>query len=317
MTMDQQQPNFINKGLKLSHLRLMVALKETGRVSDAAIRLSISQPAASRLSAEIEKIVGVRLYDRHAQGIVLTEYGLRLAIRSQSVLRGLHEVEREIEELKSGYGGKVSIGSVTGPAVEFLLPAIKQSRLRHPKLEISIVVDTSDILTEQLLTGSLDFVIGRVPVQHELKDFHARVVDSEPVNLIVRKGHQLTRAAKPDLQECVLFDWVFQLEKSLIRKTVEDYLVQRHIALPAKVLSTSSLLLTLVAISQTNAVAPVARSVAEFFKSQDGLGARIEILDVAQDLAVTPYSLIRRRNEELSPASRVLFDLVTRQLEAA
>lgn len=124
------------------------------------------------------------------------------------------------------------------------------------------------------------------------------------------------KVAKPDLQECVLFDWVFQLEKSLIRKTVEDYLVQRHIALPAKVLSTSSLLLTLVAISQTNAVAPVARSVAEFFKSQDGLGARIEILDVAQDLAVTPYSLIRRRDEELSPASRVLFDLVTRQLEA-
>ncbi|WP_108262044.1 amidase family protein [Mangrovicoccus ximenensis] len=56
--------DFIRRGLRFSQLRLLVALKETGQVSAAAAQLAITQPAASRLMAELERLSEARLYAR-------------------------------------------------------------------------------------------------------------------------------------------------------------------------------------------------------------------------------------------------------------
>ncbi|MBB4067226.1 helix-turn-helix domain-containing protein [Gellertiella hungarica] len=54
----------LQRGLKLSHLRLLEALSESSQISDAARRLGIAQPAASRLLGEIERIVGRPVHER-------------------------------------------------------------------------------------------------------------------------------------------------------------------------------------------------------------------------------------------------------------
>ena len=75
-------------------------------------------------------------------------------------------------------------------------------------------------------------------------------------------------------------------------------------------LSTSSLLLTLAYISQTNAIAPVASAAADFYGREDGLGGRIVTLPVDTAMFVAPYSLITHAGRPLSPASRILFTLL-------
>ena len=78
--------NLFQRGLKLSHLRMIVAMEETGQISLAADMLKTSQPAASRLLSEMETILEVRLCVRSPRGIEMTNAGRALARRARSMI---------------------------------------------------------------------------------------------------------------------------------------------------------------------------------------------------------------------------------------
>lgn len=307
-TDDLRPDDLILRGVKLSHLRLMAQLGDTTQISAAAIALNISQPAASRLASELEQITGVPLYSRHPRGIELTEFGLRLAARARAILQGLNDAGRELAELGSGQGGRVNIGSVTGPSIEMVLPMLKRMRMTHPLVETTVMLDVSGVLAQGLLANRLDFYIGRIPADADPRLFDATVIGEEPIALIVRRDHPLTRQPGITIADCMPYDWVMQDQGGLLRRTVEDYLIARDLPLPRKVLGTASLLLTLASIMETSAIAPIARSVADFFGGDVGLGGRITSLPVAPTLAVSDYALIRRAGSVLSPAAQVFFD---------
>lgn len=297
----------VRKGLRFSQLRLLVALEETGQVSGAAAQIAMTQPAASRLLAELERALGTRLYERHPRGVVLTDAGRVFADRARQVLHMLDEAGSAVAELGRGDRGLVRIGSVTGPALEIVLPVIRELRVTYPGIEIAVQVDTSDRLAETLLSQDLDFYIGRLPDDIDARSVTLEPIAPEPVTLIVRRHHPLSRKGPVALKDCLAYDWVMQPKGGLLRRTVERYLLQNGHPPPARVLSTSSLLLTLAIISETNAIAPVARSAANFYAAREGLGGRVHRLDVAGDMAVLPYSIIRRRNAADTPvAARVL-----------
>ncbi|MEO9337426.1 LysR substrate-binding domain-containing protein [Mesorhizobium sp. SB112] len=300
----------LRRGLKLTHLRLLATLAETGKISASAAHLAMSQPAASRLLAELDTIVGAGLYQRHPRGVVLTEFGERFASWAQKVLRDLDAADREIIEMGAGDRGLVTIGSVTGPALELVLPVLRQIRVTHPGISADIVVDTSDRLAEMLLIERADFYIGRIPQDVDPRAFHANLIGEEPVSLIVRENHPLIRSGSTALVDCVIYDWVLQAPSGLLRHTVETYLLERGFNLPNRVISTSSMLMTLALISQSNAIAPISRAVAEFFGGSEGIGGRIATLPVAADLVVSPYSILRPAGRPLSPASQIVHDLI-------
>lgn len=310
-----QRDLLIRQGLKLTHLRLMAALAETGQISGAAAQLAISQPAASRLLSELEQIVDVKLYQRHPRGVVLSDFGLRLAERARKMLQDLDDTGREIAEMTAGLRGVANIGAVTGPSLEMVLPAVRRARLTHPEIDISITVDTSDGLADGLLSGRLDFYIGRVPRNVDVRPFHLRVIGEETISLIVRDGHPLVQRPPASIADCIGYDWVLQMPGGLLRHTAETYLLERGHALPGRVVSTSSLLMTLALISQSNAIAVVARSAAEFFGGPAELAGRIRKLPVAEDMKVSAYSLITLRDQPLSAAARVLHNMIETRLD--
>lgn len=306
----------VRRGLKLAHLRVAAALGRTGQVSAAAAELAMSQPAASRLLAETERIAGAALYQRHARGIELTEAGRHLATLAQRLLGDLDAASREIEELDTGRRGTVAIGAVTGAALEHVLPVLRQVRVAHPGISAEVVVDTSDKLAPLMLADKLDFYIGRIPGDVDRAAFVADPIGTEPVALVVRDAHPLTRRKVPSLEECVEFDWVLQPLGGLMRQTVENYLIERRVPLPARVISTSSTLMTLALIASSNAIAPIAVAAADFFSSREGLGSRIVALPIAGDLAVSAYSLLRPAHRTLSPASRVVHAQLQARIES-
>ncbi|MGQ9366243.1 LysR family transcriptional regulator [Azospirillum sp. ST 5-10] len=307
---------FLRRGLKISHLRLLAALAQTGQMSAAAEALGISQPAASRLAAEAERIVGVKLYERTSRGIALTACGQAFAQRIRRMMDEIGQAERELAEIAAGDGGTVNIGAVTGPAVEHMLPAIRTARVAHPGIAVNMEVATSDVLTAKLLDGTLDFALARRPRHDDPALYSERVLAPEPVSLVVRTGHPLLRRGPLELAQTVDYDWVLPLEGTLLRTTIEARLVAAGIPLPRKLLNTSSILLTLVMVNQTNAVAPMASSVAAFFGSFAAPGSPIQALSLRESLEVEPYALLLAAGRRLTPAARVLHDLVSRQLDA-
>lgn len=300
--------DLLRRGLKISHLRLLAELSRQTRLTDAAQLLGITQPAASRLIAEIERITDADIYVRSGRGIELTEAGRKLAERCVRILQEFADAGRDIDQHKAGQSGHVSIGSVTGPAIEYVLPALRHIRLSYPDITISVEVSPSNALAPMLEDGRLDFSISRVPVDQDPAQFEEKPLLREPAVMIGRIGHPLTRARAPLPADAFLgFDWVLPPVGSPIRTTAEQALRDRRLPLPDRVLTTSSFLFTLATIQQTNAVAPVAQSVAESFAMRpDGTEAIVTVLDSNLTLSVETYSFLTRKGQVLTPVAQIV-----------
>ena len=298
--------------LKIGHMRMMVALDQQGSISAAAATLNISQPAASRMIAEMEEIVDAPLVERLPRGVALTSYGMALARRARSVLIELREAKREIAERRSGRGGAVHLGAVTAPAVDLAVPAIEELRQRYPRLEVNVQVDASNVLARELLASRHDFIIARIPEELNPNLFESRVIGIEKACLIVRRGHPLSGNGTVELGATAGFDWVLQPAGALLRRTLEQLFVRRDVDLPERVLYTSSLLLTLVMVARSDAIAAVSVEVARFINRE--LAGGIEVLPLDVDIEVQPYSLITARNRTLTPAAQTLYDAILERI---
>lgn len=293
--------DLIKRGLKISHLSFMAKLAQTEKLTAAADELNITQPAASRLINELERITGEKLYQRSGRGIVLTETGAALAYRCTRIVNEVSDAARDIEEARRGISGRVKIGAVTGPSIEFVLPAIKQMRISYPGVSIDVEVASSDLLCEMLNAGDLDFALCRPPNDQTHQLFHETPMLDEPVSFVCRSHHPFT--TKPDISysELLSQDWVLPPIGAILRTTVERYLRNHKMGYPKRVLSTSSFLFTLATIRNTNAIAPIAKSVANEFMRQGAIAQ----IDLDLGISVETYSLLTRRDQVLTPAAKL------------
>ncbi|MFS2177383.1 LysR family transcriptional regulator [Rhizobium pisi] len=300
----------LRAGLKLNHLRMIVAIEDSGQISAAAEVLNISQPAASRMLSEMESITKTQLYERVARGVVLTTFGAALARRARKILLELREASREIGELKSGKGGSVFIGAVTAPAMSLVVPAINRVRKAYPGIEINIQVETSNVLARELLAARHDFIIGRIPDDLNPRLFEVTEIGIERACLIVHSRHPLLTQKVSSLVDLKDYDWVFQPPGTLLRRTIEDIFLSRGVALPENIVNTSSLLLTCAIVCETDAIAPIAIDVAQFLASQSSNASDVRMLPIDFDINVKPYSLITARERALPPSARLLYDII-------
>ncbi len=299
---------FLKRGLKLRHLQLLDSLQATGQLGHTAEALGIAQPAASRLLAEIEEIIGHTVHERLGRGLTLTEVGTSLARRAARVLIELRDAEREISGITTGAQGHVRIGSVTGPAIDRVLPALRQARIALPEVTAEVYVAPSDLLCEQLFDGRLDFVVGRLPTDLRPDLFSIRMLETEPVLLLVRRGHHLASLPHITPEDLLQFDWVMPGQDAILGRTVKARLAALGLPMPPQRLFTSSFLLTLSMMQQSNAIAPIARAVAEAFST--GADAPYVILPIDLGIEVEEFGLITRAGSVLPRVVTRVIDLV-------
>lgn len=310
---DSFDTGLFRSGLKINHLRLILAIDDHRRISAAAESLGVSQPAASRMLAEIEAIVKAPICARVARGVELTRYGEALARRARTIFLELREAARELSELKTGSGGSVSLGSVTGPALNLAVPAIRQVSTAYPGIEINVQIDNSNVLTRELLAARHDFVVGRIPDDLNPRLFNLVEIGFEEVCLIVREGHPLLDHASAGADDLPGYDWVFQPPGTLLRRAVEDSFISAGVRLPSTVINTSSIILTLSIVRNTNAIAPVALDVARLVAGNGTQAGEIRILPTEFPVRIKPYGLITAEGRALPPSAKLLYDLILKQ----
>lgn len=304
----QHTDTFLARGLKLTHLQLIAAVSRCGGIQSAADHLGISQPAASRLAAEIEQIVGQKIHRRVGKGIELTAAGVALANRALRALREIGDAQNDILEIGQGMVGTVRIGSVTGPAIEYILPVLQKARLAMPNVSISVEVATSDVLGDYLANGDLDFVLGRMPVGHNPIMFEEVLIDIEPVSFIARRNHALTRAGKTSAKQLLNYDWVLPFEGTVLHLAIEQALRRERLPLPGRTYNTSSFLLTLALVQRSNAIAPIATSVAKIFT--DGQEqSKWQKIDTDFEVNVEEFSFLKLADRLLTPSAQAVFEM--------
>jgi DNA-binding transcriptional LysR family regulator len=296
--------------LKVSHLRMIVALEEHEMVSAAANALNISQPAASRMIAEMESLLDAKLCERLSRGVRLTPLGRSLARHARSVLLQLLQAEQEITDMRTGRSGSVALGAVTAPAIDLAAPAISKIRSIFPRIELDIKIDTSNALARDLLASRLDFVIARVPDDLDPAQFEYLTIGVEQACLIARGGHPLHSERPVGLAQLNAYDWVMQPRGTPLRRTVENMFLVKNLAPPQRLATTSSVAMTAILVAKSDAIAPLSVEAARFFSGRRGADGAIEILATDFEIVVQPYSLIKLRNRPMSPAAQSVYDFI-------
>ncbi|MFN3616157.1 MAG: LysR substrate-binding domain-containing protein, partial [Rubrimonas sp.] len=252
--MTQDEGALVRRGLKLAHLRLAAALAETGGVGAAGAAMGLTQPAASRLAAEIETIIGARLYRRHPRGVTLTDEGAMLAARAQIVLATLRDAERDLAAAASGGAGAVAVGAVTAPAVDLLAPALHALRATHPDIAVTVQVETSRVLMRGLESGALDFFLGRIPDDVDPAEVEFHPIGPERAHVCGRPDHPLMARATLAAPDLAAFDWVMQPRGSPLRLAVETLFMDAGAPVPPRLADTSSLMMTVALVAGSQAL---------------------------------------------------------------
>lgn len=99
----------IGRRLRLRDLHAFFTVAHCGRMADAAQQLGVSQPAISKVIADLEHALGVRLFDRSRRGVDLTIYGHALLKRGLLAFDELKQGVRDIEFLADPTTGEVKI----------------------------------------------------------------------------------------------------------------------------------------------------------------------------------------------------------------
>ncbi|TWG97320.1 DNA-binding transcriptional LysR family regulator [Mesorhizobium sp. J18] len=295
--------------LQLKDYRLIQAIAETGQLALAAERLSVSQPAASRMLAGIERLAGVPLFARHPKGMTPTPIGETLARNANGLLRSLEQTLQETEAAISGRAGTVRVGSVTGGAVGFVVPAIRRLKKTAPEADIHIDVAPSDILIAGLLRGDYDFVLSRIPPGTDARQFAVRRGRVEVIRFLVRRSHPLVGRGPLKPEQLVGHEWVIQAPHTPMRQAVEEAFFSYGIPLPGEIVNTTSLLVMIAYLNSTDAIAPISREVADLV-APAGEESRLAALDLEEPIIVNPYHLISLKNQAMSPLAIRLRNLI-------
>lgn len=245
--------------LKPSHLRLLLRIADTGKLQLAADQVAISQPAASRILAEIEADIGAAIFERLPRGMVPTGIGQTFLRRAAQILSEYDTLESELQMLSSGRSGKVRIGAVTGPAVGYVVPAIRHLRKSAPDIEVTVHVAPSAELARGLEERNFDFIIARLPPGHDATDLDVTPARTEHVALLVRDSHPLARTRGCTLSMLRQFEWVMQDRGTPIRHAVENSFHRNGQPLPDQVSNSSSLLVALTMLASSDVITPQAR----------------------------------------------------------
>lgn len=292
--------------LKPVHLRLLAEMDQTGALGLAAARIGIAQPAASRLLADMEAILGLSLHERQGRGLKLTAAGLTLARRAARIEIELADAARDLAEAATGRAGVVRVGAVTGPALSLVMPTLITLQSDLPDFRAEVTVATSVTLCELLREGRLDFAIARLsPGESQLE---AHVLAVEPLSLVVRRGHPLLVRPILSLDDLLEFDWVMGDDETLLTQTVVSRLAELALPLPKRRISTSSFLFTLALLNQTDAIAPLATPVVDSFAGNPSVPFISLPIDLG--LSVAPFSLVTRIGAQMTPTAQRLVDAV-------
>lgn len=293
---------YLKARLKLKHLQLLGAIDDHRSLKRAAAAVSLSQPAASKLLGELEGQLQCDLFVRHARGVEPTLHGESLIRRARTILGELRQAGEELTTLSTGASGTIAVGTVTGPAVEILTPAIDTVLRAHPRLQISIQVDNSDALARAMLSSTIDFAVARVPKSIEPTLFAYEDLGEERISVICRKGHPLLRKRPVAISALRDWPWVMQPRGTLLRNCLDRLFMSHKVALPESIIETSSVLMAMSLVARTRSLAVIADSVASLYASPD----RFVQLSIAAPLSIEPFGLMQLRDRRLSPAVKML-----------
>lgn len=163
------------------------AVAELRNFTQAAERLSLSQPTLSRSIQRLEDELGQPLFDRKPRSVDLTDAGELFLPRAQQILLTLEDCKAQICD--DGHSGRIRVAAIPTIAPYFLPGLLQSFSASHPRARIIVQEETTDELMRQCKQGELDVAIVALPVPTKYVEIE-ELFDEELI-LVLSNGHDL------------------------------------------------------------------------------------------------------------------------------
>lgn len=211
--------------MTIRHLKIFIAVADTGKMSAAAEKLYISQPSVSQAIRELETHYHTLLFERLSKKLFITEAGKRLysyakpAIAQFDLIEENMIQESRIERLR--IGGTITLG---GSILSYMIRDLKEA---CPGLELYSYVNNTRIIEQKLLNMDLDAAI----VEGQIKSPDLLSIPMIQDMLVLVCGADHPFAGRPGISVTDLNDQDFVMREtgSGTRELFESFIRRHHL----------------------------------------------------------------------------------------
>ena len=283
--------------LNLNLLRSFWQVAQAGSVSGAAQASFVSQPALSKAVKELERQLGVSLFERGARGVTLTAAGAALYEHARAIFALEREAEDAVRASHELRGVTLRVGASTTIATYILPQLLAEFRALHPGVGFSLTRDNTARIESLLLDFALDVALVEGP-PHDERIGKTRWRDEEMI-CVCAPSHPLAKRRRLKMKDLKNCDWLVREKGSGTREVLETALREWGLP-PAGALEVGGAELIKQCVAANLGIAWVSREAAA---DQLALG-KVRQLKISGFTLRRPFYWLRLPQRPLSPAAR-------------
>ncbi len=176
--------------LSIRQLEYLVAVDEAPTWAKAAASVGVSPSALSQGLAELERRLGIQLFDRESRRRHIRPAALPVVAHARQVLGLAADLARWTDRIKRGTAGRVRIGMIDVAAVVHFPDTLQAFRVGHPEIEMLLRVAPSGALLKALAAGHLDLAVCVAPPR-ALAGIETRILRTEELVVYAPPGTRI------------------------------------------------------------------------------------------------------------------------------
>lgn len=176
--------------MELRQLRYFLTLADELHFRKAAEKLFIVQPALTKQIQDLEKELGITLFDRNKRTVKLSVAGLFFKEHIAKLFQDLEDVKNKVGLIEKGIKGEIRIGYVGSCIHTFLPDLLSKLHDNYPEIQTYLSEMTSASQLIAIQKGELDVAFLRNPPLS--KKYENRLIFQENFSLILPKKHFIT-----------------------------------------------------------------------------------------------------------------------------
>lgn len=291
--------------MKLHHLRDVLAIAERGSLRAAARHLGLAEPALSRSLQQIERDLGVVLFERHARGMTVTHAGELFLRRARIVQNELQRARDEIDQSQGLMRGRLTVGLSSVVHIALMPYALRMFTERYPQVLLDIHDGVFPTLEGSLADGTLDCYVGPPP-EHLPANLSCEKLFDNIRYVLARKGHPLASARS--LSELTQAQWICTSITSRPEEEIEPMFTHYGLPVPRFVVQARSAMTSIIAVAHSDLLAMLPVQFTQFSL----IGDALQRIEIAEPLPAPPICIIKRSAAPLTPAAEYFCDMIRR-----
>jgi LysR family transcriptional regulator, regulator for genes of the gallate degradation pathway len=219
----------------------LLRIADRGSFTRAAQALGVSQPALSNSMAVLEKMLGVRVFERTRNGAMLTEFGQLLAGHAAAIDSVLSRAADELEAKKRGLEGSLVVGASPVACIDIVPGAVARLKRETPNLVVSIEERADDELIAGLRSGEIDLVVNSAGLLAEGPDIVSETLARDAFVVAMRTGHRLASKKSLLIADLREEQWVLPSPHTTMSRQIELLFAAENQAWPLQAIITNSI----------------------------------------------------------------------------